>query len=292
VTEAATAPASRRSARRAESASVRDTPTAEVAWSAIEGRPTLAEQVYTAVRERILAGQLAPSTALRPRDVEQMMRVSRTPVREALQRLSSEGFLEPAPRQGFRVPDLSIDDLVDLYPAVQLLEVLAFDLAIAKIQPPDLDALERINAEFASAVSAGDVTAAVDANTRFHEGLAAVCGNRPLCRLLEDLRLRVRRLEMLDFGQLLLTSSRRDGRSPRRDLWVRQHADMITAMRRGQFAAARELLRRNRSLLPEERTRGGRARPEASAAAATSPASSGPRRSAAAPAATRRRTGS
>jgi DNA-binding GntR family transcriptional regulator len=257
VPRAATSHQHRRSSPRAPSAAARDTAPPEVAWTLIEGRPTLAEQVYTAVRERILAGQLAPSTVLRPRDVEQTMGVSRTPVREALHRLSTEGFLEPAPRQGFRVPDLSIDDLVDLYPAVQLLEVLAFDLAIAKIQPGDHDALEGINAEFATAVSAGDVTGAVDANTRFHEALAALCGNRPLCRLLEDLRLRVRRLEMLDFGELL-AASRRDGKSPRRDLWVKQHADIIAAMRRGQYEAARELLRKNRSLLPNDRTRQAR----------------------------------
>jgi len=56
----------------------------------IEGRPTLAQQIYAAVRERILSGRLAPSAVLRPGDVEQAMGVSRTPVREALQRLSSE----------------------------------------------------------------------------------------------------------------------------------------------------------------------------------------------------------
>jgi DNA-binding GntR family transcriptional regulator len=287
VPHAATAHQNRRSSPRAPSAAARDTADPAVAWAPIEGRPTLAEQVYTAVRERILAGQLAPATVVRPRDVEEMMGVSRTPVREALHKLSTEGFLEPAPRQGFRVPDLSIDDLVDLYPAVQLLEILALDLAVARIRPGDLDVLEGVNAEFAAAVGASDVTAAVDANTRFHEALAALCGNRPLCRLLEDLRLRVRRLEMLDFGELL-ASSRADGRSPRRDVWVKQHADIIAAMRRGQYAAARELLRKNRSLLLDDRTRQGRARPDPSAAAATSATSPSARRSAATPAASRR----
>jgi len=221
----------------------------------IEGRPTLAQQIYAAVRERILSGRLAPSAVLRPGDVEQAMGVSRTPVREALQRLSSEGFLEPMPRKGFRVPETSIDDLVGLYPAVQLLEVLAFDLAIPKIRQGDLAALETINEEFADAVYAGDVMAAVDANNRFHEALASLCGNRPLCRLLEDLRLRVRRLEMLDFGELLLTPSRQDGKSPRRDLWVKQHADLVAAMADGRYDAARELLRKNRALLLHHRRR-------------------------------------
>ena len=232
---------------------------ADTAWSLIEGRPTLAQQVYVAVRERILSGRLAPSAVLRPGDVEQAMGVSRTPVREALQRLTSEGFLEPTPRKGFRVPETSIDDLVELYPGVQLLEVLAFDLAIPKIRKADLHTLEAINVEFASAVHAGDVMAAVDANNRFHEALASLCGNRPLCRLLEDLRLRVRRLEMLDFGELLLNPSRQDGESPRRDHWVKQHAHIVAAMRRGEYDAARELLRKNRALLlqTEKRRRPG-----------------------------------
>jgi DNA-binding GntR family transcriptional regulator len=248
---------------RAPSAAPGDTPRAQVAWGFIEGRATLEDQIYAAVRERILSGQLAPSTVLRGRDVEETLGVSRTPVRAALQRLSSEGFLEPAPRQGFRVPDMPIDDLVDLYPAVQLLEVLAFDLAIPKIQPDDLDALEAINAEFASAINAGDITAAVMSNNRFHEGLATLCGNRPLCRLLEDLRLRVRRLEMLDFGELMGGSRQRDGKAPARHLWARQHADLLAAIRRGRHAAARELLRKNRSLLLQDKKRQARTRPDA-----------------------------
>ena len=266
MTETAKSRMTRDSDYRPPSVALGDTSTAQVAWGVIEGRTTLEDQIYTAVRERILSGQLEPSTVLRGRDVEGTMGVSRTPVRAALQRLSSEGFLEPAPRQGFRVPDMSIDDLVDLYPAVQLLEVLAFDLAIPKINPRDLDALEAINAEFASAISAGDVAAAVAANNRFHEGLAALCGNRPLCRLLEDLRLRVRRLEMLDFGELLGTSRPRDGKAPARHLWAKQHADMLAAIRRGRHAAARELLRKNRSLLLQGKKRHARARPDASPA--------------------------
>jgi DNA-binding GntR family transcriptional regulator len=74
---------------------------------------------------------------------------------------------------------------------------------------------------------------------------------------------------MLDFGALL-ASSRGDGKSPRRDVWVKQHADIITAMRRGQHEAARELLRKNRSVLLDDRARQGRARAESPAAPAAS----------------------
>ena len=218
-------------------------------WTAIKVRTTLAEQIYQAVRERISSGQLAPSALVKERQLERSMEVSRTPVREALGRLVSEGFLEPVPYRGFRVPATSMDDLVDLYPALQLLEVLALELAIPKIRKSDLDRLAETNAEFANAMNASDVVAAVNINERFHDELAALCGNRSLCRLLGDLRRRVRRLEMLEFGGLLLAATRGRNKPLRRDAWTIQHAEILDALRRGNSARACELLKENRSII-------------------------------------------
>ena len=177
------------------------------------------------------------------------MGVSRTPVREALGRLVSEGFLEPVPYRGLRVPDTAVNDLVDLHPALQLLEVLALELAIPKIRQADLDKLADVNTEFARAMHASDVVAAVNINERFHADLAALCGNRSLCRLLEDLRRRVRRLEMLEFSGVLLAAARGRGKPLRVDMWAKQHADILDALHRGKSARACELLRENRSLI-------------------------------------------
>ena len=63
------------------------------------------------------------------------MGVSRTPIREALGRLASEGFLERLPHRGFRVPEESLGNLLELYPIVASLELLAGRLALEQFTP-------------------------------------------------------------------------------------------------------------------------------------------------------------
>lgn len=214
---------------------------------------TLASTVYEVVRDRILSGELAPSAPVREEELANAMGVSRTPVREALNRLATEGFLERAPRRGLRVPARSIGELVQLYPVLQALELLAADLAFPRIGPEELERLEEINAAFARAVDASDIVTAIELNDRFHHLFAGLSGNAVLCHLLGDLRMQVRRLEVLDFSAMLLDLGG-EGRMPR-DSWVTQHAAMLEALRRGDRARARELLRENRSLVFEAKVR-------------------------------------
>ena len=73
---------------------------------------TLADQVYAVLRDRIVGGEIRPGEFIREQEVSQGLGVSRTPVREALGRLASEGFAERIPHRGFRIPaDLSVFNL-------------------------------------------------------------------------------------------------------------------------------------------------------------------------------------
>jgi len=225
-------------------------------WPVVGATPTLSERVYALVRERILSGQLPPLTPVREEQIAELTAVSRTPVREALSRLATEGFLERVARKGFRVPALSIEDLVDTYTVLQALEVLAAELAFPRITPADLDDLEDLNGRFARAMRAGDVQAAIELNDVFHERLSALSGNGALCRILEDLRSQVRRVEVLDFDRVL------HAQGPEgyllHDRWVNEHAELLRARREGQQERALELLRENRSVV--FRARVGQAR--------------------------------
>lgn len=234
-------------------------------WPVIGSSETLAEKVYSVVRDRILASDLGPRTHVREEELANAMGVSRTPVREALGRLASEGFLERLPHRGFRVPERSIEELVHLYPVVQALELLAGELAIPRITSENLQQLEEANRGFAQAVEANDVATAVDLNDRFHHALAEMSGNPVLSRLLDDLRSQVHRLEVLDFSAVLLESG--DGaESVSRDTWVRQHSMMIDSLRNGQPAKALAVLKENRSLVAKAKVSKARAIQEANAA--------------------------
>ena len=163
---------------------------------------TLTEKVYQALRDRILAGKVASGEFIREQEVSEGLGVSRTPVRESLGRLASEGFLERIPHRGFRVPKESIGELVELYPIIGALELLAARLSFPGI---DNDALARIRAvkrDYEAAKREKDIGASIELNNQFHHLLSEKCGNRRLCELLDELRLEVKRLEVWAFSDM------------------------------------------------------------------------------------------
>jgi DNA-binding GntR family transcriptional regulator len=216
-------------------------------WPRIDGGGTLTEQVYQALRRRLGDGGVAPGTFLREPELSEAMGVSRTPIREALSRLVSEGFVERIPHRGFRTPEHSIDTLVHLYPVLVALEVLAGELAFPRLSEEDLREVDEANDRFAAAVDAQDIPGAVEWNEEFHRRIARRSGNPVLSEILDDLRTQVRRLEMWDFGHLLGGTGRKPAAVSIDEL-PRQHQRILAAVRAGDFEGARALLRVNRSL--------------------------------------------
>jgi DNA-binding GntR family transcriptional regulator len=241
-----------------------ETPSTQLEWPVIGDASTLSEKIYQAVRERILSGQIPPEGSVREEQIAELMGVSRTPVREALSRLAIEGFLERIPRRGFRVPAQALEELVDLYPVLQALEVLAAEIGFPRVQTSDLDRLENLNASFARAVAESNVAGAIELNDLFHHTLASLSGNATLCRILEDLRNQVRRLEVLDFSDVMRERAGGEGASLRPDEWVKQHAALLSALRAGDHKQALKLLRDNRSLVFQAKVGEAKARQERS----------------------------
>ena len=209
--------------------------TAAPLWPLPEAR-TLAEQVYRAVRTRIMDGALAPGTFVREKDLE-AMGVSRTPIREALGRLASEGFLERLPHRGFRVPEESLGNLLELYPIVASLELLAGGLALERFTEADVAELKAVNRRLAEARDRGDVGAMLAQNERFHRLISERGGNRRLALLLDDLRSQLTRLELWYYS----------GRD-RTQRSIREHEEIIAAIERGDRSLALSLLEQNMSL--------------------------------------------
>jgi DNA-binding GntR family transcriptional regulator len=204
-------------------------------WPLPEAR-TLSERVYRAVRARIMDGALSPGTFMREKDLESMG-VSRTPIREALGRLASEGFLERLPHRGFRVPEESLGNLLELYPIVASLELLAGRLALERFTPADIAELKAVNGELAAARDRGDVRAMLDLNNRFHRLISERGGNRRLAGLLDDPRSPPPRLEVW--------YNPPRARTPRPP---RDPAEITAAIERGDRPRALSLLERNMSL--------------------------------------------
>ena len=197
---------------------------------------TLADQVYLAVRARILSGALKPGEFIREKELERMG-VSRTPIREALGRLASEGFLERIPHRGFRVPEESVGNLLQLYPIVAALDLLAGRLALERFTAEDVARLREINRALDEAGGRRDVRALIELNNRFHRVFSERSGNERLCDLLDDLRVQLARLEPGYYSS--------GGRAQQS---AGEHDAIIQAIEAGDREAALSVLENNMSL--------------------------------------------
>lgn len=198
---------------------------------------TLSDQVYHAVRAHILDGQIAPGEFIREKKLNDAMGVSRTPIREALGRLASEGFLERIPHRGFRVPDEPLGDLLELYPVIASLDLLAGRLALPRLTADDVQRLRQINEGLGAAEEENDVPALIELNNQFHHLFSERSGNARLCGLLDDLRMQLTRLERWYYSDREHTE-----RS------IREHAEIIRAIEEGEHNRALELLESNMAL--------------------------------------------
>lgn len=198
---------------------------------------TLADQAYDAIRSRILKGDMVPGEFVREQDVSEALGVSRTPVREALGRLSSEGFLERVPHRGFRVPEEPVDDLLELYPIVSALELLAGRAALPRLTKGDIERLKNLNRQLAESQDSGDVRRRIELNKEFHHLICERSGSRRLTEMLDDLRSQVSRLEIWYYSQMNRTQES-----------VAQHDELIRAIEAGEHERALSIFEHNMAL--------------------------------------------
>ncbi len=157
----------------------------------------LADQVYQRLRDQLRTGRIGPSERLQEVAIATQLGVSRTPVREALARLASEGLVE-ADGRSFAVPGLTPEDLTDIYALRSLLEPEAVRLASEHAADPKLrKPLENALADAVVAHAAGDAEAFIAANTRFREAWLALVPNRRMVRAIGVYADHVRHLRVL-----------------------------------------------------------------------------------------------
>lgn len=143
----------------------------------------LAVRVYESVRDQIVSGQIAPNTQLVQEQLAESLGVSRTPVRDALNRLAHEGMVTWIPGTGYLVNDLTDQDVKDVYQVRQSLESLAVRLAAGRHSRAQIAALRSM----ADALPAGEGTDWFAWNRDFHVALVQPAGNPLLLAMLQDL---------------------------------------------------------------------------------------------------------
>lgn len=145
----------------------------------------LRESVREAIRDRVVSGELAPGSRLVERRLAEQLRVSRVPVREALRALEREGFVEERPTGGMVVTQPSDDDLDTLFEVRSALEEILCRRLVRVLDAEGLERLEAVVQRASTALDAGDVATAVEANASFHEALLEQAGSRILTSVIE-----------------------------------------------------------------------------------------------------------
>ncbi|WP_138418324.1 GntR family transcriptional regulator [Sinomonas gamaensis] len=154
-----------------------------------------ANSVYEWLRERIIDGTLPAGSRVRERDIATELNVSRVPVREALPQLESEGYIETIPRRGAVVVPMTVAAVRELFDVRSSLEVLSARLAAHACADGASPApLERLLEQAHQATDAGDEDRIAELNSRLHEEIVALSGNRLLQKLMTPVSGHVRRL--------------------------------------------------------------------------------------------------
>jgi DNA-binding GntR family transcriptional regulator len=196
-------------------------------------RRCLSDDAYAQLRDWIIDGTLAPGEALRDEALADALGMSRTPVRDALQRLENEGLVVTSSTRRTSVSPVTLKQAREIYPITVALEALALRLALPMIDEAALEAMRTANAELAAALAAGDANAATLADEAVHRGFITRCGNDELQITLADLKAKVRRLECAFWGWADRTPSLRD------------HEELIAALAARDGALADRVLARN-----------------------------------------------
>ncbi|MFI1166165.1 GntR family transcriptional regulator [Streptomyces sp. NPDC020801] len=152
----------------------------------------LRERVYEALLELITTRALQPGQHLVESELAGHLGVSRQPVREALQRLNTEGWVELRPAQGAFVHEPTEEEADQLLTVRTLLEAEAARLAAADADGAGITALEELCTQGERAVADDDVDAAVALNARFHAKIMELAGNAVLAELAAQVDRRVR----------------------------------------------------------------------------------------------------
>jgi DNA-binding GntR family transcriptional regulator len=160
-----------------------------------------AQSIYLTLRNMILNFEIQPNSRLTETELAHSFRVSRTPIREALQRLETEELISIRPKQGCFVRGIDFDEFADYYQVRINLEMLSLETACRNMPDEALKKLGAIWEKNTATGEAGDAERIADLDEAFHIQLAEGGGNRVLVKMLSDINNRIRIVRRLDFTE-------------------------------------------------------------------------------------------
>ena len=160
---------------------------------------SLHQEVAATLREHIFSGALLPGSFVDEVALCDSLKISRTPLREALKVLTAEGLMRHEPRRGCFVSEVTEQDLDDIFPVIALLEGRCAYEAARHASDADLVALKTLHDRLKGHADAGRIQDYYATNLLIHEAIIMLANNRWLAQSIADLRkiLKLARLQQL-----------------------------------------------------------------------------------------------
>jgi DNA-binding GntR family transcriptional regulator len=150
----------------------------------------LRDRIAASIRSAIIDGRMLPGSRLTEQELVSLLGVSRTPLREALLMLDSEGFVNVLPRKGAVVSAITKEDVEEIYGAKSILESAAAKLACDRITFETIETLEELTDEMEAAIKneRKDFRSLLNLNSEFHQLLSDAGGNKRISQFIRNLR--------------------------------------------------------------------------------------------------------
>ena len=191
----------------------------------------LYQEVAERLRQRIFAHELPPGTWIDELKLAEQYGISRTPLREALKVLASEGLVTLKPRRGCYVTEISVQDMDEIFPLLALLEGRCTADAVRHATPEFVSELQVLHQQLEDAAASNRIDAFFEANQAFHKRIQEIGGNRWILAVIQDLRkvLKLSRLHSLSLEGRLQQS-------------LEEHRKIMTAIGKGDASLAEQLM--------------------------------------------------
>jgi DNA-binding GntR family transcriptional regulator len=197
---------------------------------------SLKESAYRIIKGKLLNLEYEPGSRIREDLLAQEISMSRTPVREAINQLSAEGFVNNIPRKGVFAIELSPEEIGDLLDVRESLEILAVEKCITKANDEQILILAKIIEGFESAWLMEDFKECNSLASKFHLEIANISNNKKLIEFLKEIE---------DFMHIARAIEKKANAKAKNELTLKEHRNILEAIKNRDVEAAKEAIRVN-----------------------------------------------
>lgn len=196
------------------------------------GSDSVVDRVYEQLKAMSVSFELKPGERLNEGELAKRLGVSRTPLREALNRLNTEGFLRFTPGKGFFCRELDAHEIFDLYELRKSIEVASVRLAVKRAKDEDIDALLAFLDATGPDPGERSSVELVELDETFHERLMAMSANAEMLRVLRNVNARIRFVRWIDMDRINRANTQAEHRAVLHALKARDEGTCVYVLER------------------------------------------------------------